>query len=66
MKTLRNLLNVNMELSGDQVQDLIGALTKSGLVQIAGNKVSYNLVGQLEPGNDPAPPGQGGLAAQEP
>jgi len=64
LKTLRNLLNINMDLSDDQVQDLIVALTKSGFVQIAGKKVSYNLAGRLEVGDDPAPPGQGPLAPE--
>ena len=66
LKTLRNLLNVKKELSEDQVLELIGALAKSGLVRIAGNKVSYNLAGRLEAGNDAAPPGAGGLAPQQP
>ena len=66
LKTLRNLLNVKKELSEEQVQELIGALTKNGVVQIAGNKVSYNFGGQLEAGDDPAPPGQGGLALRQP
>ncbi len=65
LKTLRNLLNVNMELSDDQMKDLLGALTRSGIVQIAGKKVSYDLAGQLQPGDDAAPPGQGGLAPPE-
>jgi hypothetical protein len=65
LKTLRNLLNVKKELSEDQVVELIAALTKSGLVQIIGNKVSYNLGGQLEAADDAVPPGQGGLAPYE-
>ena len=47
LKTLRNLLNVKKELTEEQVQELIGALTRNGLVQIVGNKVSYNFGCQL-------------------
>jgi hypothetical protein len=43
LKKLRNVLNVKKELSEDQTVELIGALASSGLVQIVGNKVSYNL-----------------------
>lgn len=43
LKKLRNLLNVRKELSEEQTVELIGALASSGLVQIVGNKVSYNL-----------------------
>lgn len=46
LKKLRNLLNVKKELSEEQTLELIGALTKSGLVQIVGNKVSYTLGGE--------------------
>jgi hypothetical protein len=46
LKTLRNLLNVKKELSEEQLLELIGGLTRNGLVQIAGNKVSYSLGGQ--------------------
>jgi hypothetical protein len=49
-KKLRNLLNVKKELSEEQTLELIAALTKSGLVQIVGNKVSYNLGGQPSSG----------------
>lgn len=52
LKKLRNLLNVKKELSEEQTLELIGALTKSGLVQIVGNKVSYNLGG--EPSSRPS------------
>jgi hypothetical protein len=43
LKKLRNLLNVRKELTEEQTLELIDALASSGLVQIAGNKVSYNL-----------------------
>ena len=46
LKKLRNLLNVKKELSEDQTVELIGALASSGLVQIVGNRVSYNLDAQ--------------------
>ena len=62
LKTLRNLLNVKKELSEDQVLDLIGALAKSGFVQIVGSRVSYNLAGQLQAGDDAEPPGHRGVA----
>jgi hypothetical protein len=42
-KTLRNVLIVKKQLSEEQLLQLIDALSKSGLVQIVGNKVSYNL-----------------------
>jgi hypothetical protein len=42
-KTLRNALNVKKLLSEEQLLELMGALSKSGLVQIVGNKVTYNL-----------------------
>jgi hypothetical protein len=45
-KTLRNVLNIKKELSEEQVVQLIAALTEGGVVQIAGNRVSYNLPGQ--------------------
>jgi hypothetical protein len=64
LKTLRNVLNVRKELSEDQVVELIGALTKSGLVQIVGNKVSYSFAGRVEAGNDAAPPEEGGATPQ--
>lgn len=42
-KKLRNVLNVKKELSEEQVLELISALSKSGAVQIVGNKVTYDL-----------------------
>jgi len=42
-KKLRNVLNVKKQLSEEQLLDLMGALTKSGVVQIVGNKVTYNI-----------------------
>ena len=48
LQKLRNLLNVKKGLSEEQLLDLITALTKSGLIQLVGNKVSYNLAGQLQ------------------
>jgi hypothetical protein len=46
LKKLRNLLNVKKELSEEQLVELIGVLTRSGLVEVVGNKVSYNLADQ--------------------
>ncbi len=46
LQKLRNLLNVTKGLSEEQLLDLIAALTRSGLIQLVGNKVSYNLAGQ--------------------
>jgi hypothetical protein len=42
-KTLRNVLNVKKEFSEEQLLEVIGALTKSGVVQMVGNKASYHL-----------------------
>jgi hypothetical protein len=43
LKKLRNVLRVNKDLSEEQLMELIGALTESGLIQVVGNKVSYHL-----------------------
>ncbi len=50
LKKLRNLLNVRKELSEEQTLELIAALASSGVVQIVGNKVSYNLDAQPQSG----------------
>ena len=41
-KKLRNVLNVKKQLSEEQLLELMGALSKNGVVQIVGNKVMYN------------------------
>jgi hypothetical protein len=55
LRKLRNVLNVKKQLSEEQLLELIAGLKKTGLVQIVGNKVSYNLGGQGQAGNDAEP-----------
>jgi hypothetical protein len=55
LKKLRNLLNVRKELSEEQTLELIAALASSGLVQIVGNKVTYNLDAQASSGSTEQP-----------
>lgn len=58
VKKLRKLLNVKRELSEEQLRELVAALTRSGLVQIVGNKVSYNLAVQPQASVDAEALGQ--------
>lgn len=47
LKKLRNVLRVSKDLSEEQLLELIGALTESGVIQVVGNKVSYHLEGRV-------------------